>query len=295
MNELQCEYFLAIAENLSFTKTAAEKYVSQPAVSKQIALLEEELGIRLFERGRKTTQLTDAGSLFVDYLQKQQVELKNITQIAKNLQTQGTISFRIATGTSWTLDDFLPKTSAEIFSKHPHAKLMIESYQLDELDWALHENNADVVIGIAHSIRATPSVEIRHFTDIPRAIAYSRNHPLAGKRNLKPQDFKSEIFFYPSLHEKTFVKNLLKGCIEPYGFIPELQAVRNDQTMIANVINGYGVAMVDTWFLSSYKHALKAVRLATYHPIILAWAKNNANPILDTFLREIRAPAESPS
>ena len=53
MTYLQTEYFLRVAQNKSITKTSADLYVSPPAISKQIALLEEELGIKLFVRGAK--------------------------------------------------------------------------------------------------------------------------------------------------------------------------------------------------------------------------------------------------
>ena len=58
MNDLQIDYFMAVGTNLSFTKTSQELYVSQPAISKQIKLMEEELGVRLFYRNNKKTELT---------------------------------------------------------------------------------------------------------------------------------------------------------------------------------------------------------------------------------------------
>ena len=61
MNDLQIDYFMAVGTNLSFTKTSQELYVSQPAISKQIKLMEEELGVRLFYRNNKKTELTEAG------------------------------------------------------------------------------------------------------------------------------------------------------------------------------------------------------------------------------------------
>ena len=68
MNDLQIDYFLAVARNLSFTKTAEEMYVSQPAISRHISHLEKELGFALFDRSKKTTQLTPAGGLFLRFL-----------------------------------------------------------------------------------------------------------------------------------------------------------------------------------------------------------------------------------
>ena len=61
MNDLQIDYFMAVATNSSFTKTSEELFVSQPAISKQIALLERELGVKLFIRNNRRTELTEAG------------------------------------------------------------------------------------------------------------------------------------------------------------------------------------------------------------------------------------------
>jgi DNA-binding transcriptional LysR family regulator len=289
MNELQIEYFLAVAENLSFTKTANESYVSQPAVSKQIALMEEELGVTLFDRGHKSTRLTDAGRIFSDYFRRQNMEFEHIKQFAQNIRSAGHLSFRIATGPSWTLADMLEPICENIRAEYPNAQIIIENTVFDELSEAIHENQVDVIICMEHSIRTTPSLKIRPFVNIPRIIAYSCTHRLASKRNLTPLDFKDEIFFYPATYEKRFMKNLIKGCMEPYGFMPKLQAVSNEQSMLSCVVNGFGVMMADTWLIASRTHILKSVKLDTYHETVIAWRKDNVNPILDIFLREIEA------
>ena len=63
MNDLQIEYFLAAARNMSFSKAAQELFVSQPAISRQILALEQELGCPLFERLNRGIVLTGGGSL----------------------------------------------------------------------------------------------------------------------------------------------------------------------------------------------------------------------------------------
>lgn len=64
MTQSQITYFLTVADTLSFSKAAAALFVSQPAVSKQVSLLEEELGLTLFDRTRQGVFLTEAGRLF---------------------------------------------------------------------------------------------------------------------------------------------------------------------------------------------------------------------------------------
>ena len=78
MNDLQIDYFMAVATNLSFTKTSEELFVSQPAISRQISQLEKELGCRLFTRNNQGTQLTEEGRLYFDLFSKYKAEF--ITQ-----------------------------------------------------------------------------------------------------------------------------------------------------------------------------------------------------------------------
>ena len=74
MNDLQIDYFMAVATNLSFTKTSEELFVSQPAISKQISLMEKELGVKLFIRNNKKTTLTKAGELYYEFFREYKKE-----------------------------------------------------------------------------------------------------------------------------------------------------------------------------------------------------------------------------
>ena len=83
MTELQIAYFLEAAKCLNLTKVAARFYVSQPAVSKQIADLEKELGCQLFTRTKSRIILTDAGKLFEEFfenLNSKLIECKTLAQ-----------------------------------------------------------------------------------------------------------------------------------------------------------------------------------------------------------------------
>ena len=64
MNLYSMEYFIAVAENLSFTKAADKVHISQTTMSFQIAAMEKELGFQLFKRNKRSVQLTPAGNSF---------------------------------------------------------------------------------------------------------------------------------------------------------------------------------------------------------------------------------------
>ena len=83
MNQLQIDYFKAVAHYKNFTRAAEELYVSQPAVSKQIAALEAELGVRLFIRKGRSLELTLSGEVMYEYFVRTAVELENAISLAR--------------------------------------------------------------------------------------------------------------------------------------------------------------------------------------------------------------------
>ena len=76
MTELQVEYFINVAKHMSFSETAETMYVSQAAVSRQIAALEEELGVKLFARKYRRLSLTGAGEILLEMFTRHRTELQ---------------------------------------------------------------------------------------------------------------------------------------------------------------------------------------------------------------------------
>ncbi len=287
MNDLQIEYFLAVAENLSFTKTASEKYISQPAISKQIAVMEEELGVVLFERGYKTTKLTEAGKLYADFYKKYREDFLLISQQAKNVQTDNRIPLRIGFGSGWTLSDFLPRIIQNLKINHPHIKIFLESHSFRQLSVALNENNLDIIITLDIDIPALPQFSRQHLTSVPRYILYSPFHPLSEHTNIQPQDFINEPFLIPVPEETSFIMDLIKSYCRPYGFMPKIQLVKNVDSLLTSVLNGLGVAIVDGWTLNTVSDKFLYLPIHSHHDISAVWVGNSNNSAIPIFLQEL--------
>ena len=90
------QYFLAVAEHLSFTKAAAALHVSQPALSQQVRQLEESLGAQLFDRSGRTTRLTDAGDVYLLYARRAYQELQEAKRAIHDVSDLSRGSLRVA-------------------------------------------------------------------------------------------------------------------------------------------------------------------------------------------------------
>ena len=83
MTDMQIKMFMELTRTLSFSKTAETFYTTQPTISRQIRMLEEEWGIRLFDRNKRQVKLTKAGKVMADFFAEHEDCLKKALQKAK--------------------------------------------------------------------------------------------------------------------------------------------------------------------------------------------------------------------
>lgn len=288
MNDLQIDYFLAVADNLSFTKTAAEKYVSQPAISKQISAMEEELGVQLFHRGHKSLRLTEAGGLFAEFYRKQRQSLILLTEKAKESADEGII-LRVGMGSGWSMDGIIPKIHQQLKEREIPVSIIVETYTFQQLSTAVTSNEIDLALTLQTDVPSLPHLMSFRLTSVPCFISYSNDLPLAKKPKLEPMDFQNEPFFSPVADENTYISGIVKSYCEPYGFTPRLRSVRNVESLIVGVRNGLGVAVVDEWTKASLEPNCSFLPVSGMHEIAAVWHRNNVNPGLSPFLEALAA------
>jgi DNA-binding transcriptional LysR family regulator len=293
MNNLQIDYFLAVAKSLSFTKAASENYVSQPAISKQIIAMEEELGVQLFVRSRKSMRLTEAGKLYVDFYRRQRAEFDLLSHQVREMRDEIYIPLKIAFGNGWTLSHFMPGIIKKIQECIPMARITLICDELINLETMLQKEQADVILSVNINIHSATNIEIKHIAKIPSILIYPKNNS-ATARAKSPSDFKDELFFVPIKRELDSIINLVNSFVEPYDFAPKIQRVDNVDSMMANIHSGLGVAIVDSWIIDNNRHSLLTMPLDTEYSIVAAWKNKNKNPALTVFLEELfKLPPES--
>ncbi len=288
MNDLQIDYFLSAAQNLSFTKTANDRFVSQPAVSKQIAALEAELEVKLFEVGYKSIKLTPAGEIYYDYFKKHYEHLNTMKARLKSNFNKDEHTLRVGCGSGWTLKDILPNIVGELKEEYGNVRVLLENCAFSEISHSLLEHEVDIGITLGNDALALPSLETHTLVEIPRVIIYSPKLKIANKDKLVPADFKNEYFLVPRSHRSTFVFDLVRSFCEPYEFNPEICEVRNTESLLNAVINGLGVAIVDYWTYITIQDVCSAIYIDSSESISVSWRKNNNNPLIVSFLDAIK-------
>ncbi|MCC8151430.1 MAG: LysR family transcriptional regulator [Lachnospiraceae bacterium] len=289
MNDLQIDYFLAMARNLSFSRTAEEFYVTQPAVSKQISSMEKELEVTLFDRTTKTIKLTEAGKLYQKYYLNVRRELEKVREEAKRLNQSRSGQIRLACLEGWDISGFFPEIMKIFSDSYPNVNVSLECYGIRDMMQALKNGAVDIILTLGVTLLQTEGIEIQQLTEIPKIILYSAHHRLADKEALKPQDFKDETFLVMSAKEASYAGDLVREYCKPYGFIPRIKYVRNIESMNACVQNNMGVIISDGWSVVKQNANLKYLKLNETHEISLAWITGTSNENVHVFANEMRA------
>ncbi len=139
----QYKVFYYAAVSGSFSEAAKELFITQSAVSQQIRLLENELGVTLFARGRKGAKLTADGKLLFSYVEKSLSEINNAESIFAKMKSLDEGSLRIGAGDTITRHFLLPKL--ELFhSTYPGIKIEIVNRVTSEALLKLNSGNVDV-------------------------------------------------------------------------------------------------------------------------------------------------------
>lgn len=191
MNLKQLEYFVDLAQTLSYTKTAQRLYVSQTAVTKQIKNLEGELGILLFDRDKRHVSLTAAGAVFleetVDILD--QVRISRLHLEAYRRGERGTLRFGF-------LKEFDFATLQAIVSgfhrRYPDVQVELGGYTRRELERLLLSGELDVILSI--DADDTPAFEKTLVKSFPLVAAVSYDHPLASRRRVAAEELIDIVY-----------------------------------------------------------------------------------------------------
>lgn len=144
--------YIAVAENLSFSKAAEQVFISQPAVTKHIREMENKLGAQLFQRKGNKIHLTQAGQLAYHHLKKIEKQYNEMTFEIGSLTNQFKGSLRI--GASSTISQYvLPPVLAAFHQRFPQIELFVLNGNSFEMEQKLEENQVDVALVENYSSR----------------------------------------------------------------------------------------------------------------------------------------------
>lgn len=286
MDIKQLQYVLALARNKNFTRTANELYITQPYLSSNISMIEEELGVKLFERSTRSVSLTDAGTAFCEkaeqVLKDWDAMLSSMDQYRKEPSSSLVIGVSFRGQCSAIMDSCMT-----FFSEHSECKVSYINKEDDEILDALRDGSMDAgICRISSSKTKRPVKAPLNAIPLIKELTYfimSEAHPLADRPVLSLRDLQDQTLIVGL--EGSAADQGLKGQARKLK-IPHLNVIHaNSSSMIISLLKeGRGIIMGPRSIADFY--GLKAVESdkEEYGQLGLVYNAETDKPILNNLI-----------
>jgi DNA-binding transcriptional LysR family regulator len=234
-------YFVAVAEELSFTAAAARLRIAQPSLSQQIRGLEHELKTALFARTSRRVELTAAGTAFLDHARAILAQAGQAAEQARavGLGRIGTLNIGM---TGSVLLGPLGSLVAAFSALSPQVTVRLHEMSPGEQQAALHARRTD--ISFLRSPADDPDLVAELAWPERVGVALPERHPLAARQRFPLSSLRDENLVFLRLEDSRFARYLRDCCIEA-GFLPRIsQQVVEAYSLTSLVAAGLGAALV---------------------------------------------------
>ena len=286
IDNLKC--FILVAENLSFARAAEALYISQPAVTKQINTLEQELGTSLFIRSTRHVELTPAGMSF--YKDAKDIVLKSQLAIER-VQRQSITSDSIRIGLSNHIALFhLHPILEQFHNEYPDIYTNIEVLGYKIILNLFLEDKLDIIFYYKENMTHKQSVNFKELKKDSLSCLIPSNHPLRTKDKIIIDDLtdKSIIVCNP-LNAPISIASFQQKLLEQYS-VNNIIYCDSVEVLHCMVASGYGIAIIPSMLcMKSSDFSVIPLDYKTQLSFGIFYKKRNTNTALMKFLKIVDA------
>jgi DNA-binding transcriptional LysR family regulator len=279
-------YFVAVAEELSFTRAAQRLHMAQPPLSQQIALLEKELGTRLFDRSRRTVRVTAAGAVLLPEARRLLADVEETARMVRRVG-EGAVG-RLAVGfVPSAVNGVLPDLLRTFGARYPDVELVLREMPPDPLLRAVQDRRLD--LGVLYRPVLADGLAERRLSREPLLLALPDGHPALDADEVDLADVRDEPFVLPEQHDIPGIHAAVTAMFADAGIAPRVaqRGVWLVQTVLGLVAAGVGLAVVpaSVRVLQRRGVALRPVRDARQQVELAAvWREEEMSPTLGGLL-----------
>lgn len=279
-------YFLAVAEELHFRKAAEKLFISQPGLSRQIKLLEEELGIILFERHNRKVVLTTVGEyLKTEFTQQLKVIESTLTN-AKLIHDGKKGELKIGYVGS-AMQDVIPNMLLKFEDKNPD--ILFDLKEIDNQKQIEDLVSLSLDIGFVRLERVPLTLEIKTILEENFCLVLPKNHPIDKENFENIAQFKEESFILFDAKYSTSYYEKVMQIFDDCNFTPIISHNTIHSSSIFKLVeNNFGISIVPKSLAKKSGYRIKFIELDTIvqkTKLSIIWNKKNGNPLLRDFLK----------
>ena len=275
----QFQYFIKIVEEGSFTAASEKLFIAQSALSRQIKLLEEEIGFQLLDRTDKRIRLTVAGEVFYKKTKDHMDYLNEIIGLSKNIADGKNRQIKIAHSSSIVMDD----KKVQLLTKISLAEqINFEINTLSSEHQILALLNGEIDIGLIRPpVRHTlDDINVLKLYEEPLMVAVYVDHAkFTNKQEIKVKDLKDEYFVSTPHAERGGLSYFVSNLCLAAGFTPRKAAIQSRKvSQLQLVAANLGVSIVPEEFQQILPANVKLLPLADhlfFSEVVLVYRKEN--------------------
>ena len=240
-------YFIAVAEELHFGHAAARLNISQPPLSQQIQILEQQIGARLFARTNRSVSLTEAGRQFLADSRQILSQVDDAAARAARLHHGETGELRIGFTSSAPFIKAVSDTLSTFRRRYPDVH--IQTRETNTREQIVPLNEGALNLGLMRNTQLPDTLVWERVLREPLLAMVPRDHPLASQPRVSLRELAREPFVFFDPHVGTGLYDDILGLMRRYDLTPAItQEVGEAMTIIGLVAAGLGVSILPASF-----------------------------------------------
>jgi DNA-binding transcriptional LysR family regulator len=281
-------YFVAVAERKGFREASRFLHVSQPAISKTLTQLEQELGVELFARSGRTVRLTAQGEVFYKETLRTLEQADHAAEAAQRAARGefGTLTLAFCSVATY---GFLPRMVQQYKELRPGVQILLREMNPPQQELAFLQGEIDAgITRLPFSKKLAPDLEVKSILREPLVVAVPTAHRFAG-RKLKIEELSEEPFILLQRDGAPTVYDAILGMCQKSGFAPKVEGEADFMhTLFTLVAAGQGIALIPACAMHQRPVGVRFLRLQhdDYRAdLVLAWRRDSQPSTLQSFVK----------
>lgn len=286
MNSTQQQCFMLAAKYSNFTRAAEQLYITQPALSRNISSLEEELELLLFVRRNNVLSITPGGQILYDWMRRTEQDFDQMLQEARLANAQPKQELHIGFIKSELPPRIVADALQRMRSTQPDVQIVITHYLSREIITRLEEHRTDVALMIGSAAYGKPRLVTRSLTSFQRCAAVPISHPLADAERIPLSALRNDTFISVTPRNSPTLTTMIRRVCATAGFSPKIIEAENTDEQIEWIESGRGVSLLVENHVERRNPLISFLRLEANFPVelVCTWDRLNTNPHIPEFL-----------
>ncbi|MFJ1470528.1 LysR substrate-binding domain-containing protein [Massilia orientalis] len=290
-------YFVAVAEELSFTRAAERLHIGQPPLSQQIQALEHEIGARLFERNRRRVLLTEAGRLFLGDARRMLALSEQAKETARRAHLGEAGELRVGFTFSTPFTPLFARVVRRYRQQYPGVRLTFLEIPTQPQLAKIEARELDVGFVRPGPMPLPRTVALTMLRQDPLLLVLPADAPLARKKHIAVKDLADQAFVVFPEKTGTGIYHQIFDLCRAAGFTPHIAMEAGEpSTIIGLVAAGCGISVLPSSFEGIHMEGVVYRPLAdpdATTAMLLARHAEGGGPLVDAFVALAQAAAEA--